>query len=43
MPLYLTRFNYMPATSATLVQNPEDHRAAATHRPLTYVSRGATK
>ncbi|MBA3642966.1 MAG: GYD domain-containing protein [Chloroflexia bacterium] len=30
MPFYLTRFSYTPATWATLVQNPEDRRAAAT-------------
>ena len=30
MPLYLTRFSYTPATWATLIQNPEDRRAAAT-------------
>ncbi len=29
MPLYLTRFNYSPATWADLVKNPEDRRAAA--------------
>ena len=30
MPLYLTRFNYTPATWARLMKNPEDRRAAAT-------------
>ena len=29
MPLYLTRFSYTPATSAKLIENPEDRRAAA--------------
>jgi len=29
MPLYLTRFSYTPATWATLIQHPEDRRAAA--------------
>ena len=30
MPLYLTRFNYTPATWARLIKNPEDRRVAAT-------------
>ena len=29
MPLYLTRFNYTPATWARLIRNPEDRRTAA--------------
>ena len=29
MPLYLTRFNYAPATWAKLIKNPEDRREAA--------------
>ena len=29
MPLYLTRFNYTPATWARLIRNPEDRRNAA--------------
>lgn len=30
MSLYLTRFNYTPATWAKLIKSPEDRRAAAT-------------
>ena len=29
MAMYLTRFNYTPATWARLIENPEDRRAAA--------------
>jgi uncharacterized protein with GYD domain len=29
MPLYLTRFSYMPETWARLTKNPEDRREAA--------------
>jgi uncharacterized protein with GYD domain len=29
MPLYLTKFNYAPATWAKLISNPEDRRRAA--------------
>ncbi|HEY0833142.1 MAG TPA: GYD domain-containing protein [Azospirillum sp.] len=29
MPLYLTKFNYTPATWAKLIDNPEDRRKAA--------------
>ena len=29
MPLYLSRFNYTPATWAKLIANPEDRRTAA--------------
>ena len=29
MPLYLTKFNYTPATWARLIANPEDRRKAA--------------
>lgn len=30
MPIYLSRFNYTPATWAKLIKNPEDRRTAAT-------------
>ncbi len=30
MPMYLTRFSYTPATWSSLVEHPEDRRAAAT-------------
>lgn len=30
MPLFLTRFDYTPATWAKLIKNPEDRRTAAT-------------